>query len=366
MTVQWKEAGAQSLAQTVALLAPEVGEALLPLARRQWLAERCGYLPALLDGLLEFPLDAGAEGAMLKQRIGRGGAEVDVLHRFLAEAHEWPFSHAISEPLAKLLQLWQKPSSALHDRVLEMSLAYAFEPEAAGDGLPTITPSLSIGLSQSLIAPDERWVAIQSVLDMMLAGQWRVWHDTLLRTLVASPPRAYVSHIDVAWRGSGPTLCVEVKRLRGQSVARYLDMVEWPGESAAVLAEIEHLSCFADHSALRLEVGREISPRLGFDCHLISQTPTESRWASLLDDLVMQGLCSRAKRDAFLCWAGMTTPLLTDLDWPDRLIVESLGHPANYLSVIHRRFGHISLEFGENGELSASGALRFVPQWLRM
>jgi hypothetical protein len=272
----------------------------------------------------------------------------------------------LSARLASFLATWQKPNSPLYEPIFDATLVHDID-ERSGDGnAQTFRTSLSIGLPQSLISPDERWVAMQGALDILLPGQWRVWREALIRTMVVCPPEAFVSHICVEWVEQRPAMRVQVKRLRSQTMARYLELVGWPGNLSTTIERAERLFGYADHITLCLDIETAICPPLAFECYLISQSPTESRWAALLDDLVGQGLCSKERRDAFLGWAGMTTPLLTDHDWPDRLIVESLAQPANHLSVIQRRYGSINLACSQQGELRASGALRFVPQWLKL
>jgi hypothetical protein len=46
--------------------------------------------------------------------------------------------------------------------------------------------------------------------------------------------------------------------------------------------------------------------------------------------------------------------------------MESLTRPANYLSVLQRRFGHIEVVYEEGKLLHARGYLRFLAQWLKV
>jgi hypothetical protein len=229
-----------------------------------------------------------------------------------------------------------------------------------------LAPSIGVDLSQSLITPDERWFAIQASLDLLMAGEWRRWRETLLRTMVACPQGAFVSQVVVQLGRNLPALQVSVKRLRPTTIARYLEYLAWSGDIAAAAAQARSLFRFADHLTLCLEVGEQIEPCLAYECSLNATSATEPRWGALLDELVAQELCTTAKRDGFLAWAGMTTPLITDQDWPDQLIVESFSHPANHLSVIQRRFGQVKVASAHGERMEATGALRFIPQWLKL
>lgn len=351
----------RTLAQTVQVLAPEVGEALLPAAERHALVEKCRGLPPLVDALLEFDFAEGERVANLQQRVGQGSQEIALLQRDFAETGGSPIAAPVAKLLAQLLAAWQKPNSPLYDTMFEVWLEYDFSIAAS-----THTPSVLIGLPQSLISPQERWIAMQSALDILLQGQWRAWRETLVRTMVACPPEAFVGHIGVNFVENTNALRLHVKRLRAKTLARYLELARWQGDIAAAVAQAERLYHFADHITLCLEVGTELSPRLAFECILVSPSATEPRWAALLDDLVGLGLCTREKRDGFLGWAGMTTPLLTDHDWPDQLIIESLTRPANHLSVLQRRFGQIKVIYTAGEPLVAKGYLRFMPQWLKL
>jgi hypothetical protein len=355
-----------SLAQAVALLAPEAGDALLPLASRQAIIAHCHGLPPVVDGLFEFRLAADKMAVGVQQRVGQASHEIDVLQRYLADLHDSSIPEQTAMLLSHLLAEWQMPSSPLFETISEAWLEYEFDNGLAGSDGSTIDPTFIIGLSQSLLSPDERWLALQSALDILMEGEWRGWREGLLRTMVACPPEAFVSDIGVRMGRSTPALRVKVKRLRLTTLARYLEDVAWQENVPAAVAIAERLFHFADYVTLCLDVGFELYPHLGFECFLNSHSATEPRWGALLDDLVEQGLCSPAKRDAFLGWAGMTTPLLTDRDWPDHLITESLTRPANHLSVLQRRFGHIAVVYEEGKPLRARGYLRFLAQWLKL
>jgi hypothetical protein len=358
-----------TLAQTLALLGPEAGAALLPVTQRQALIAGVAGLPPLVDALLKFGLAANDGAIALQQRVGQGSAEIGVLECYLTTVGESPVARPVANRIAKLLAAWQQPTSPLIDIISELWLAYdvnGIHTVTSYNTTASLTPSLAFGLPQSLISPHERWLALQIAFDILFAGQWRAWGDALLRTMIACPPEAFVSHIGVRLGQNSSATQVNVKRLRPKTLARYLEMVEWPGDIAFALALAERLDSFADHLTLCLDVGAQVAAPLAFECNLISQAASEPRWAALLDELVGQGLCTPAKRDDFLGWAGMSTPLLTPLDWPDQLVVESLTRPANHLSVLQRRFGQIKILVMPGGALSAKGYLRFMPQWLRL
>lgn len=356
----------ESLAQTIALLAPELGEALLPAASRQRLIERARRLPPLPAAGFECRLGEQEMLVDLQQWVRGSTSDVDLLKRFVADAAHCPLHPDVGARLAALCDAWQDPACVLYDMLAEAWLEYDFVEASAGSETPAACPSIFIGLPQSLISPDERWAAVQCALDILMEGNWRAWREALLRTMVACPPEAFVSHVGAMLGRALPALRVNVKRLRPHTMARYLEMVNWPGEIAAAMAVAEKLFGFVDHITLCLDVGKQLYPRLGFECVLIAQSPTEPRWAVLLDYLVEEGLCTAAKRDGFLGWSGMTTPLLSDLDWPDHLIVESLIHPANHLSIIQRRFSHIKVIYVPGEPLSAKGYVGFAPHWMKL
>lgn len=358
-----------SFAQTMAVLAPDLGEALLPLARQQALIDRCRRLPPILTGLLKCRLAADETALDVQQQLWEASPDIPLLQRYLADAQTCALHPQTASLLIKLLSAWQKANSPLRDAMSEVWLQYDLDRGLAQSASPasqTINPSVFIGLLQSLLALDERWFALEVALNVLLEGRWRPWRETLRRCLVACPPEAFVSHIGIMLGRNVPAVRVHVKRLRPSTLARYLRIIGWQEDVAEVQAHAERLFAYSDQMTVCLQVGAEVFPSLAFECVLVSQSATEPRWAALLDYLVEGTLCTTAKRDAILGWPGMTTPLLSDLDWPDRLVAESLTRPANHLSVFHRRLSHIEVVYRPGQPMIATGYLRFVPQWLRL
>jgi hypothetical protein len=352
------------LAQAVALLAPEAGEALIPKASRESLLQDAYCLPPLLDGVFEVELGEESNGVRILQRVAQASADVDVLQEYLANGSNNSFLGSIASSLSKLLATWKKPASPLYDWMQELWLEVA-------DSLPDDSapvrkgPFIQFGLAQSVTSVDDRWFATQAALDILMAKKWRTLRETLLRVMFACPPQAFVSQVGMPM-GKEESARVQVKRLRPKTLAKYLRHLEWQGNISGTVSQAEKLLHFADHLSVCLTVGCEISPQLDFECHFNTHSATESRWGALLDELVGLGVCTASKRDAFLGWAGMTTPLHSAGAWPDRLIVESLAHPENHLSVIQRRYSHIKIFVAPGQPFRANGYLRYIPQWLKV
>jgi hypothetical protein len=74
-----------SFAQTMAVLAPDLGEALLPEARRQALIDRCRRLPPILTGLLKCRLASDETALDVQQHLWEASPDVPLLQRYLAE-----------------------------------------------------------------------------------------------------------------------------------------------------------------------------------------------------------------------------------------------------------------------------------------
>jgi hypothetical protein len=280
--------------------------------------------------------------------------------------------------LDRLLARWGEPSSDLHREISELWLELdqppaGSQPEArAGAGLPPL--SVFVGFPPEPSTASERLGVAETALDLVLGRPaWGPWRGNVRRCFEACPEGAFVSHIGMMLGRSAPALRLNVKRLGPDRLGPYLGGVGWSealdgtvGEAAwnQATETMSRLHRLVDRITVGFDVGERVYPKLGFECAVAGQPPAEPRWATFLDELVAQRMCTGTKRDALLAWPGLTGPSEDDGPWPAELIRAGLLRPPDHFSVLVRQLGHVKVTWEPGRTLEAKAYFGFFHEWL--
>lgn len=332
-----------SLAGTLAQLAPRLPAELVShegLARALRVAHG---LPARLSRCIyleTWPKDTGNRVDMIVQ-LDPSGRDLliqpghDALARALAADPAW-------QPVLALARRWQAPGGLLEQLVAGAWLEFDVDPGAAAT---PVTPRVFVDFRRDALAgldvADVEALVHQSLeplrgqpLDAASARQLRA-------CLEALPPAAtlpYVGAFDVEGK---PALRLCVRGL-GSELKQYLRRVSWPGDGAAleaqVLAPLARARGDGAVSLLHLDLVPEVAARIGLEYAFARRCQLRGRVAErgLLDHLVERGWCAPAQRDAVLAWPGQGVELLPHEIWHSR---------------VARRVNHVKLTYASGGAL---------------
>jgi hypothetical protein len=134
--------------------------------------------------------------------------------------------------------------------------------------------------------------------------------------------------------------------------AAYLRRLGAPGPAARV-AGLRPLLVEADRLHLSLDLGEEISPRVGIEVSFPHQPDRDPRWRRLLDRLVAARLCSPEARDAALAWPGQDSLWSAAARWP--------AGPGTAATRCVRGLSHVKLVCDRHRPPSAKLYLLFAP-----
>lgn len=143
----------------------------------------------------------------------------------------------------------------------------------------------------------------------------------------------------------------------------FLDAIGYSGDSQAVEDLVVRYAPYSDQLEIDLDVGEHVFPRIGLHLYLNKQPAMEPRWQALFDQLVSEGLCSLAKRDALLTLSGSTL-LLHDKDAPDYLLIKHLLTAPDLQCWLLRGLSHVKLVYHPAQPLSTKVYFGYQIAWL--
>jgi hypothetical protein len=280
---------------------------------------------------LECRLGDKAPHLDLQQCIRQDGVEPGLLLDFLGTRQSANDGWA---RLQRFCAAWVDPTHVLHGGVAELFLEYDLD--AAPDGL--ITPSVFFAL-------DGGAAAVAEAALRLLLGEPRptALDEHLARCFAACPPAAHVAYMGAMLGRTTDALRVNLKGVALCDLAPFLEEVGWKGSMPA----IERWAAWAydrvDRVTVCLDVGSEVSPRIGLECMLDVPPAAEPRWGALLDELVSAGLCVADNGGALLTVPGVLRPPETHIAWPGPWIAATLCGPPDSFSTAERRLSHVKI-----------------------
>ena len=105
----------------------------------------------------------------------------------------------------------------------------------------------------------------------------------------------------------------------------YLAELGWRGDIEDMVRTLAPFGTFATNMALAIDIGAGVGPKIGLECYMDERRRPQATasWIGLLDELVAQGMCTPAERDALLAWPGVEQT--TQFIWA-RTFTRGLNH----------------------------------------
>jgi hypothetical protein len=256
----------------------------------------------------------------LEVRLARGRAAVDLSLRVTRPSQARFLAKLLrSQPLEPLLLRWAEESETSP----VSSLWLEFDLDA---GLSAV-PIACAGLRRRV---EPGWVA--SVLLPSLHGRplTRRQRELVELCCAAIPDDARLLYaFSLLPRGAGEVR-LEILGLDPPGVIRYLRRTA--PHTVAAVAQALPLLAAAERLHLSLDIGEQVSPRVGLEGSFRRLPHREPRWSQLFDALIARDLCSPEKRDAVFAWPGSDSFWTAPSAWPEAagrsgvFCVRSLSH----------------------------------------
>ena len=347
------------LENTLALFFPVLSPQLVTPNWDSSLKSLARQMAPILRGGFECRLAAEEMRVDFQQCIRSDPVEIQVLQKWIAlliaQGGEDLDSRWLG--LQSFLNKWSRELSAIPEIWLE------FDMDAPLEKLPL--PGIFLGLPQCATSGTQALGLAQQSLHLLHKEPLAtIWLTSLRLCFQQLPKGAFVSHIGTLLSREFPAIRVNIKRLSPQSVIPFLTQIDWPGDVQELAEGMAHWYGLVDHTTVCLDVGEKIYPHIGLECIIVESVQKQERWASFLENLVQQSLCTPLKKEQLLQWPGVTHPLNAPSPWPEQLIIQSLFRPDAKLECLDRQLSHIKLVWRPQHRLQAKAYLWFQHRFM--
>ncbi|HJU64704.1 MAG TPA: prenyltransferase/squalene oxidase repeat-containing protein [Gemmatimonadaceae bacterium] len=352
-----------TLADSLALVLPRLRSALVSEAALERLRSMAMRLPPIHRAGFECRLDAHDTRVDLQQGIVPANREPQLLADYIAALDAQDNGlHPAWRHLRDFCERWSDSSAPLHTLVPELWLEFDID----GGNVANVAPCVFAILKSDVGDGRESLALAQQVLGLLLRHELPpALRDCLGTCADACSDGARITHVAAMLGRETRALRIHISHLPLRLWPRYLGRIGWPGDGSDVQEQGRWLLDIVDQVVLCLEVRAQIQPQLGLECFFTQKHGVDPRWVPLLDQLVGRGLCTAAKRDALLAWAGYIEPQRISEPWPEAQIVASLLEPAHRFGVFDRRLSHVKLTYLPDQPLRAKAYFGYGHVWVR-
>ncbi|NJP08694.1 MAG: hypothetical protein HC866_03785 [Leptolyngbyaceae cyanobacterium RU_5_1] len=253
-------------------------------------------------------------------------------------------------------QHWASPNSSLHQEIENVGLEFD-----VNEQLPQVPiPCIFLKFNPETVLDAEGLMQMVKLLKHSISPQLE---SNLRRCANSLPAGATISHLGAMLSRSVNAIRVNVKGISPEQLSDYLMQIGWSDRTNTFSTLTSTLSEFVDSILLSFDVSDTVLPRIGLECFLNNQPYDEPRWQLFLDYLVAAGLCTPAKKNAFLAWPGLSQKSSVPDMWPGNISFGDRFLGSRAFSIFWRRVSHIKLVYQPGIPLEAKGYLAFGHDW---
>lgn len=320
----------------------------------------------LVSPLALFNIQALAEilpsaSAILECRLAAAQSQVDLIlflpcyNPTLPERFQ---THPVWQFFQEFCQEWVAPTSFLHQSVKDVWLEF----DVDGPPSQVPVPCIFLLLNQESVSDTQ---ALISVARRILNDRATTQFESNLRLCADSLPEgAQITYIGAMLSRPTNTVRLNLGGISPQQLPDYLEKIGWSEPTNTLESLVSTLSDLVDEIRLfDIDVGDTVLPKIGLECFFRKQPKHEPRWQTFLDHLVEWGLCTQAKKNAFLAWPGYTQRNQAPELWPSNLNPVDLFLGSRALSIFVRRLSHVKIVYQPGTPLEAKGYLGFSHAW---
>lgn len=356
---------------------PALPKALISQDHLQALHALARYLPAGICEFFGFESRLGETGAevdfLLCAKASEGGREVlaglDAGQQLPAEF----FGHAVWRQIRSFAMAWADSTGPLYNRIQNVWLEFDIDGDTGASlrngpaAMPV--PSLFLGTDalfghQGTSAPP--WL-VDRALPLCTGREVGAPLRTTLNTAIgALPAHANIFQIGMMLGRAGAVdmlrLCI--RGLAHAEAAAYLQAVQWPGDLDTIRDLLALVYAASDSVDVDIDLRPAVGPKLGLECSFGADRGTPARLAAFLDQLVRQGLCLDAKREALLAWSRGFHERTNPSAWPADLRARSASANTPTASMFMRWVYHVKIVHVPGQPLEAKAYLAVRQAWI--
>lgn len=336
------------LAGVIDTLCSNLSPALVTPGAVQNLQELARELPPIHRGIFECRLGANTPQVDLSQGILGYDGEPAVLIEHIARMALVSDGemHPAWSRLQDFCTRWDDTHSPLHGSIRTIWLEFDLVSPSPSAPAPSLFLSLK---SDDLTASEARAVVVEALGVLLDEQAFSALRHNVRRCFEAATEGTRVLYVGTMLARQTEAVRIEFHPPTPDRVIPYLEQIGWSGPVGEVENLMAQLVDLVDRiDMVDINVGTRIFPTIGLQCVLDKSPHHEPRWATFLDHLVAQGMCTQRKRDALLAWPGYTNPSSAPLSQlPDQL------------EVFKRQISHIKIVRHPRRSLEAKAYLWF-------
>ncbi|MDA2926462.1 hypothetical protein MYX78_04395 [Acidobacteria bacterium AH-259-G07] len=243
--------------------------------------------------------------------VSNGGREILAGKHPNYQLSQRLLAHPVWRGVRDLAARWKNPESVLHDHLKQVWLEFDLKDASCLFPVPGV--HLSFKDSWCKHSPREYSAVLQDVFDLLLEDSPSNVHcENVRRCISTLPAPAHLCHVGVLLSRENSMTRLVVCNFPFQELRSYSAAVSLQLAAAELPDVVLKAIRLADVCSLNLDVGDEISPKVGVEIHFDKQPASSRNWETVLDYLVDETLCTFAKRNALLNWPAYSIPSSSD------------------------------------------------------
>lgn len=258
------------------------------------------------------------------------------------------------EKISHFLRIWADKSSTYHQNISEVFLEL--------DVLPTgiKAPLLFFELQPNLTDTQRKNFSL-SILKETL-GESPSFLSLFETILDACPAPAFIAYLGILFSRDIEVLRVNIKKLPVNAVAPFLKKIgyAWTGP------ELDHWISFAynyaDKVTLCIDIGKNVLPKIGFECFWEEQPVKERYWRFFTEKLNTFNQYKKDKIETILTWDKEIFPGQIK-EWPEHLWTASLFKAQNEFTFLKKRISHLKLSYQPQKDIELKAYLGYGNLW---
>ena len=320
------------------LVSPEALSHIGPLAQ---------ILPSLSVALFECRL--GANQSRVDFQVSLPCLTLNLPKQFL--------THPVWQFFQNFCQEWTEPTSFLYQGVKRIWMEFDLD----GEQLQVPLPCIFLQFNRKSVTDAE---GLSQMAQRLLHRVSPLFESNLRRCADSLPAEATISHLGAMLSRGANAIRVNVEGISPLQLSDYLMQIGWSDPTNTFSTLTSPLSEYVDSILLSFDVGDTVLPRIGLECFLNNPPYKEPRWQLFLDYLVEAGLCTPAKKNAFLAWPGFSQKSSVPDLWPSNISCGDRFLGSRAFSIFRRIISHIKLVYQPGVPLEAKGYLEFGHNWV--
>ncbi len=319
------------LVETLAIIEPHLPLHLISVEAFSRVKELAGRLPESMSSYyLECRLAAHTPQVDFLSCVTASDAGRESLlqgHGMKADLLEVFSGHPVWSRIRDFCSHWAVPSSSLYEQVPHLWLEFDLDAPLPLVPLPCLLFCLdpayfkrrAPGQLGNCLSAQQYQQVMNTVLPILLE---RPVSSSTRKQLFACfdflPAGGQLIHASVMLSRQPPTFKLNIAVPKNR-LLDYLQQIGWTGSLSELDAILSTFCPSASSLKFQLTIGNVMAPKIDFEFHFDSASREDHRLQVLLDQAVINGLCTPEKREALLTWPGSFRKMFCHHSWPTRL-----------------------------------------------